>query len=112
MPLSVNGPSMVRVSLLDTEPAMILALLIGCLTPEMFTREYLDATCEGLIACDDAGADEICDSLDATEIPVMTCAEWDAGAAQSCVDSMRDSCGHVTPECKGQTFCEGRAYEE
>ena len=91
---------------------MILAPLIGCLTPETFTREYLDAVCDGMIACDDAAAEESCAAFDAMEVHTMTCEKWDAEAAQACVDSMRESCGHVTPECEGPAFCEGRAYEE
>lgn len=84
---------------------MILAFIIGCLTPETFTSQYGLALCAGIEEC---GA-EVPEGLycpDPPDLPPMECEEWDEDGARACLDAVESSCGTVPVECRGMKFCQ------
>jgi hypothetical protein len=61
---------------------MILALLIGCLTPETFVERFSASHCDLAQECDDPSVED-----SQCEGAVIDCPNWDPGLAAICLDA-------------------------
>lgn len=93
---------------------MILALLIGCLTPEAFFQEHLTNACAYYVECDGGPeADEGCEPAHLADLAAASaaaCSTWDATAAQACLDveqGQMATCDPFSRGCDFDAFCYG-----
>lgn len=82
---------------------MILALLVGCLTPETFGPRYAEIACSEVFDVSDfsgLGVETVddCEDYMAAKFTAERCPDWDAEQAAECLDAEQER-AHIAPEC-------------